>query len=65
MAGIWRSQRGAVIFLGLGGEREEHSGHPEAVVIVTRLSGRGHLSTLSPLAGRMGRRTILVRLIWN
>lgn len=41
MAGIWRSQRGAVISLGMEGEREEHLGHPAAVAIVTRLNRRG------------------------
>lgn len=61
MAGIWRSQRGAVICLGLGGGREEHLGHPAAVAIVTRLSGRGPFNTLPPLEGE----TILVCLIWN
>ena len=41
MAGIWRSQRGAVISLGMEGEREEHLGHPAAVAIATRLNRRG------------------------
>ena len=41
LAGIWRSQRGAVISLGMDGEREEHLGHPAAVAIVTRLNRRG------------------------
>lgn len=45
MAGIWRSQRGAVISLDLGGGNEDHLGHSAAVAIVTGLSGRGHLST--------------------
>ena len=73
LAGIWRSQRRAVISLGMEGEREEHLGHPAAVAIVTRLNGRGGagrgggegaLYTLSPLAGRL-QGTILVPLIWN
>lgn len=41
LAGIWRSQRRAVISLGMEGEREEHLGHPAAVAIVTRLNRRG------------------------
>lgn len=41
LAGIWRSQRGAVISLGMEGEREEHLGHPAAVAIATRLNRRG------------------------
>lgn len=61
LAGIWRSQRGAVISLDLGGGKEDHLGHSAAVAMVTRLSGRGHLSTRLPLGGE----SILIFLIWN
>lgn len=47
LAGFWRSQRGAVISLDLGGGEKDHLGHFAAVAMVTRLNGRGHLSTLT------------------